>query len=106
MEKLPVGIIEAALRRMEDIEPTKIHPYHDDQEARQRRAYAIMDDKLTREEFNTVEDAWAGELAMYFEVGYALGLTDGIATGKAIESAEGAHPDKSEAPSIEAEASI
>ena len=44
MEKLPVGIIEAALRRMEDIEPTKIHPYHDDQEARQRRAYAIMDD--------------------------------------------------------------
>ena len=100
MKRLPVTMIEAAFRRMEDIDALQMHPYCEDQKAKEQRAYEVLKrKKLTREEMNAVEDAWSGELPMYFEVGYALGLTDGIATGKAIESAEGAHPDKSEAPS-------
>ncbi len=89
MKTLPAGIIEAAVRRHEDVDALQMHPDHDEQKAKECRAYEILKSKnLTREEMNAVEDAWSGELSMYFEVGYALGLTDGIATGQAVGRAD------------------
>lgn len=106
MKKLPAGIIEAAIRRHEDSDPLKIHPGHARQQERERRAYEILKAKLTREEIYTVESTFGLDAAMHFDVAYAMGLADGIATGRALSEAEGAHPVKDEAPPAEAEATI
>lgn len=88
-ETLPEEIIQAAYRRMDDIELLQLHPDRDEQEERNSRAYKVLKSKgLTHGEINDVEDAWGSELNVYFTVGYALGLVDGIATGRAVGEAK------------------
>lgn len=88
-ETLPEEMIRAAYGRMDDINPLQLHPDRDGQECRNNKAYKVLKSKgLTWNEINDVEDAWSSELNVYFAVGYALGLTDGIATGRAVGEAK------------------
>lgn len=87
MERIPEPIIQAAFLRQEYLDGLEIHPDCEKLEASKDKAYEVMD-KLNHEKIIAIESAWAGELSAYFAVGYALGLADGMGTGKAI--AEGA----------------
>lgn len=89
MKKLPDSIIEAAFHRQEKFDVLVLHPAHKRIMAKTKKAYAIMN-RFPIEEMHEVEGAWAGEMTALFEVGYALGLADGVETGKAIGEAESA----------------
>lgn len=83
--KLPEGILEASFRRSESggVDLYKAHPRYETVEKETKKAYEILD-KLSREEFGVVESCWGLELGLHFDVGYAAGLVDGVATGGAM----------------------
>lgn len=85
VNKLPDEIIDAAVQRLEhgEVEILEAHPGYEECGKRKKEAYKIIT-KLTREEINTIENAWGAELMVHFGVAYAAGLVDGIDTGKAL----------------------
>ena len=88
-ERLPESILDAGFRRQERIDALQLHPECEEQRDKNDKAYKVLKSSgLTKDEIDIVESAWGYELSIYFEVGYALGLTDGIATGRAVGEAK------------------
>lgn len=83
--KLPEGILEASFRRSESggVDLYRVHPRYEAVEIETKKAYEILN-KLSREEFGVVENCWGLELGIHFDVGYAAGLADGMATAGAV----------------------
>lgn len=89
VQRLPKEILDAGFRRQEGFNTLELHPECENQRGNNEKAYKILKSSgLTRDEIDAVESAWGYELSIYFEVGYALGLTDGIATGQAVGRAD------------------
>ena len=84
--KLPEEILEAASRKMEKdgVSLSKLHPSYEEQKEEERKAYGIMQNKLTLQEIGVIESAFGIDGGIWFDVAYVAGFIDGVTTGKAL----------------------